>query len=246
MPEAKTPNFADTTAKNLIQAKQRFISNVLTEKPKQIYRLDDFGTIRKQLYDNVENAVKTRFPLYNDRYTLSLEDVSYDDPEDYTLAEQKKALLEGRSLTRRLRGKWSLKDTGTGKTVSETGRMTLMRVPYMTGRGTFIRNGHEYSFTNIMRLEPGVYTKQKDGEITAQFNIRKGSGAGFNMRFIPQTGLFQISRGTSNCPAYTVLHDIGVTDEEMEKSWGKELFDKNKAAGIGEKARNAADKIYNL
>jgi len=236
----------DTQAKNLLQAKQRFISNVLTEKPDKLYRLDDFDTIRQQLFDNVENAVKTRFPLYNDRFTLTLEDVKYDDPADYSLSEQKKALLEGKSLTRRLRGRWVLKDSATDKPVSSTGRMTLMHVPYMTGRGTFIRNGHEYSFTNIMRLEPGVYTKQKDDEMVAQFNIRKGSGSGFNMRFIPKTGLFQVSRGTTNCPAYTVLKDMGVSDEDMEKSWGKELFEKNKAAGVGDKARNAANKIYNL
>lgn len=242
---AATTQEVNTLSKNLLKAKQRFIANVLTQKPDKIYRLDDFSTIRDQLFDNVAEAVKTRFPLYNDRYTLAIEDVEYDGNGRYTLADQKKALTEGRSLTRKLRGKWVLKDSATDKVVSTTGKVTLMKVPYMTERGTFIRNGHEYSFTNIMRLEPGVYTKQKEDEITAQFNIQKGSGAGFNMRFIPKTGLFQVSRGTTNCPAYTVLKDMGVTDEQMEKSWGKELFEKNKIAGEGAKARNAADSIYN-
>lgn len=44
--------------------------------------------------------------------------------------------------------------------------------------------------------------------------------------------------------AYTVFHDMGITDEAMREAWGDELFQKNKAAGSGEKARNAADAIY--
>lgn len=231
---------------NMLKAQQRFIADVLTDKPVSIYSMDDYGTIRKALFDNVKNAVQKRFPLYNDRYTMSLEDVDYDDPEDIDLDSQKQAILEGKSCSRRLRGSWVLRDAVTDKVVSKTKRMTLMRVPYMTDRGTFIRNGHEYAFTNIMRMEPGVYTKQRDDEISAQFNIKKGTGAGFNMRLIPKTGIFQVSRGSVNCPAYTVFQDMGISDDQMLQAWGKELFDKNKAAGSGEKARQAADRIYNM
>lgn len=239
------PNTCPTLS-TAIQAKQRFISNVLTEKPTSIYRLDDFKEIRKQLFNNVANAITERYPLYNDRYTLSLEDIGYTDPEYYTIKQQKKALLEGKSLTRRLRGTWVLRDTQSGDEVSRSQRMTLMKVPYMTDRGTFIRNGHEYSFTNIMRLEPGVYTKQRENEITAQFNVKKGTGAGFNMKLQPDTGIMQVSRGTANAPAYTVFKDMGISDDAMRSSWGDELFQKNKLAGEGEKARLAADKIYNM
>lgn len=233
-------------ASNMIRAQQKFIADVLTEKPTSMYRMDDYPTIRHNLFENVKNAVSKRFPLYNERYTLALEDVDYDDPEDLDIPAQKQAILEGRSCVRRLRGSWVLRDAVTDKVVDKSKRMTLMKVPYMTDRGTFIRNGHEYAFTNIMRMEPGVYTKQKDDEISAQFNIKKGTGPGFNMRLIPSTGIFQISRGTTNCPAYTVLHDLGVTDEQMQKAWGEELFKKNKEAGSGEKARIAANKIYNM
>lgn len=230
----------------MIRAQQRFIADVLTEKPVSVYKLSDYGSIRRALFDNVKSAVTKRFPLYNDRVSLSVEDVEYDDPEDIGVQDQKKAILEGRSCVRRLKGTWVLRDTATDKEIGRTGRMTLMRVPYMTDRGTFIRNGHEYAFTNIMRMEPGVYTKKKNGEITAQFNIKKGTGSGFSMRLIPNTGIFQIRRGTANCPAYTVLHDMGITDDQLKEAWGKELFETNKQAGTGDKARQAADRIYNL
>jgi len=233
--------------KNQMRAQQKFISNTLAKgKDVKIFRMDDYPTIRKVLFDNVQKAIKQRFPLYNDRYTLAVEDVGYDDPEDVSIQDQKKAILEGTSCSRRLRGTWVLRDAKTDKEVSRTRRMTLMQVPYITDRGTFIRNGHEYAFSNIMRMEPGVYTKQRSDEVSAQFNIRKGTGAGFHMMLQPNTGIFRIKRETSTAPAYTVFRDMGVTDEQMKEAWGQELFDKNKAAGSDEKARIAANKLYNM
>lgn len=235
------------TLNNLVRAQQKFIANTLAQgKDVKVFRMDDYPTIRKVLFDNVKNAISQRFPLYNDRYTLTIEDVDYDDPEEVGLDKQKQAILDGTSIARRLRGSWVLRDAKTDKEVSRTKRMTLMNVPYITDRGTFIRNGHEYAFSNIMRMEPGVYTKQRDDEISAQFNIKKGTGAGFNMFLQPNTGIFKIKRNTTSVPAYTVFHDMGITDEQMKEAWGQELFDKNKAAGSDEKASIAANKIYNM
>lgn len=238
-------NDSASSLANMERARQQFIADVLTPKPKHIYRLDDYKTIRGDLFGNVKDAVSRRFPLYNDKYSLSIEDADYDDPDDFDVDEQKRALLSGKSMTRRLRGRWVLRDAN-GKVVSQTRRMTLMHVPFMTDRGTFIRNGSEYAFTNIMRLEPGVYTKRKNDEISAQFNIKQGTGPGFNMSLNPTTGIFQIKRGTANAPAYTVFHDLGVTDEQMQKAWGDELFQKNRQAGISDKAKAAASRIYNM
>lgn len=231
---------------NSTRAVQQFIADVLTQKPDRVYRLDDYDAIRQIIFDNVKSAVERRFPLRNDRYTLSLEDVDYDDPEDIDVNEQKRLLLNNKSSTRRLRGSWVLRDAETDKVLSKSRRMTLMHVPRMSSRGTFIRNGREYNLTNIMRLEPGVYCKQKPDEVSAQFNIKQGTGQGFNMALNPKTGLFTIRRGTTNAPAYTVLHDMGVTDEQMRDAWGKDIFETNRAAGISDKGRASADKIYNM
>ena len=66
------------------------------------------------------------------------------------------------------------------------------------------------------------------------------------MSLNPTTGVFQVKRGTANAPAYTVFHDLGVTDDQMRKAWGDELFEKNKQAGSGDKAVAAAQRIYNM
>ena len=241
--EANRPDPAGALS-NQVRAVQQFISDTLTERPDRLYPLDDFGAIRQQLFDNVKTAVQRRFPMRNDRYTLAVEDVDYDDPEDIGADEQKRLLLEGGSSVRRLRGRWVLRRASDDSVVSRSKRMTLMRVPRMTDRGTFIKGGREFAMTNIMRLVPGVYCKGKDDEVTAQFNIRQGTGSGFSMVLTPSTGIFQFRRGTTNAPAYTVLHDFGVSDETMKKAWGDELFETNRTAGTGERARQAAAKLY--
>ena len=241
--EANRPDPAAALS-NQVRAVQQFISDTLTERPDRLYPLDDFGAIRQQLFDNVKTAVQRRFPMRNDRYTLAVEDVDYDDPEDIGADEQKRLLLEGGSSVRRLRGRWVLRRASDDSVVSRSKRMTLMRVPRMTDRGTFIKGGREFAMTNIMRLVPGVYCKGKDDEVTAQFNIRQGTGSGFSMVLTPSTGIFQFRRGTTNAPAYTVLHDFGVSDETMKQAWGDELFETNRTAGTGERARQAAAKLY--
>lgn len=231
---------------NIQRQKMQFIADVLDQDDVQLYRADDYKTMRGLIFDKVKKAVQRRFPIYNDKYVLSVEDLDYSDPAQVSYKDQKQAIMEGKNVGRRLRGRYVLRDAATDKVVSKTAPQTLLTVPYMTDRGTFINSGHQYTFNNIMRLEPGVYAKQNSSDqISAQFNVKKGTGAGFNMRFVPSRGIFQINRGTANAPAYTVMKDLGVTDQQMEQAWGKELFNTNKQYGTGQKARIAADKIYN-
>lgn len=234
------------TFNNIQRQTQAFIADILDQEQPQLYKINDYRTMRRLIFDRVKKSVQKRFPLYNNKYVLSVENVQYKDPEQYSYKQEKEAILNGRSLGRRLTGSYVLTDAATGKEISRTNNQTLLNVPYMTDRGTFINSGHEYTFNNIMRLQPGAYAKKNnDDELTTQFNVKKGTGAGFNMRFVPSKGLFQINRGTANAPAYTVMKDLGVTDEQMKASWGDELFKLNKEYGSTEKARIAAKKIYN-
>ena len=236
---------AQANFNNLARQQQKFIADVLNEKQPVIYDLTDYAKQRTVLFDNVKEAVKNRFPLCNERYTLSVENVDYSDPEDEDLEVQKNALLQGKSFERRLRGSWVLRDAATNKVISKTAPMTIMKVPRITSRGTFIRNGKEVNLNNIMRLEPGVYCRKAPDSINAQFNIKQGTGRGFNMKLNPATGIFTFNKGTQNIPAYTVLHDMGVTDQQLEEAWGKDLFIKNRNEGISNRAISKRDSFYN-
>lgn len=231
---------------NIQRQAQAFIADILDQQQPTIYSATDYKTMRQLIFDKVKSSVQKRFPLYNNKYVLSVEDLDYADPDTYSYKEEKEAILNGKSVGRRLRGSYVLKDAATNKIISKTPVQTLLTVPYMTDRGTFINSGHQYTFNNIMRLEPGAYAKKNnDDQITTQFNVKKGTGAGFNMRFTPSKGLFYINRSTANAPAYTVMKDLGVTDEQMKAAWGEELFKKNKEFGSTQKARIAAKRIYN-
>ena len=226
--------------------RQTYISTVLTDKPDGIWDPLDFSTVRKKLYDNTVSALKKRFPLYNDRYELGLENLEYIDPEEFSLKDQKKAIMEGRSLGRRIRGVWTLKDISTGKVVEKTKPLTILKVPYITERGTFIRNGSEYTFSNILRLQPGVYARKKDqDEIVTQFNPKQGTGTRIDMVFQPSTGIFKFRKGTLNTNAYTVLKDYGITDDQMKEAWGPELWKINVDSSADQRARASADRFYN-
>lgn len=242
MPEAQIQGILN----NVQRQAQQFIADILDQEKPTLYRADDYKTMRGLIFEKVKKSVEKRFPLYNNKYVLAVEDVDYADPDTFSYKDEKEAILNGKSVGRRLRGRYVLKDAAADKVISRTPLQTLLKVPYMTDRGTFIDQGHEYTFNNLLRLEPGAYSKRNnDDELTTQFNVKKGTGAGFNMKFTPSKGLFQINRGTANVPAYTVMKDLGVTDEQMKASWGDELFKLNKDYGSTEKARIAANKIYN-
>jgi DNA-directed RNA polymerase beta subunit len=228
-----------------IQATQRFISRTLTEKPDRIYRIDDYTAISNELYNNVKDAVTNRFPLSNDKYSLGVENVDYDDPDEQPVSKWKEAILAGKSMDRRLRGEWVLRDV-EGNEVARTGRKTIMRVPMMNREnGSFVRNGSQYVFRNIMRLEPGVYCSSKPDGPTALFNVQAGSGTRFHMDMNPKTGVFTVRRGTGvGAPAYGILKEMGVTDEQMKQAWGEDLYKANFDAGQGGKARAAMEALY--
>lgn len=232
--------------KGITGATQKFIADTLTKGPDKVYRLDDYDTIRTLLFDNTKRAVQERFPLVNDRYTLAVEDVDYDDPDYVDLSVQRQKILENGTDSRRLRGSWVLRDTATGNEVARTKRMTLMKVPRMTDRGTFIRNGKEYTLGSILRLEPGVYCRKTTDSMEARFNIKQGTGHGFTMEMQPSTGVFRLKggKGGTGAPAYTVLKDMGVTDDQMKAAWGPQIFEANRKAGLSGLARSAADNLY--
>ncbi|MFN9112784.1 MAG: hypothetical protein ACK5XN_22190, partial [Bacteroidota bacterium] len=190
----------------------------------EMRRFDDYSTIRRNIMDGVRKAVAARFPLANARYTVEAADVDYTGAPEYTLKDQQKALMQGQSLYMPLRGHLVMKDNATGAVIDKTDKpVTLARVPYLTPRGTFISNGSEYVVTNQSRLLPGPFVRRrKSGEYEAHFNTVPGKGRGFRMALMPDTGKFVVEIGQSVAPAYPMFRALGVTDDELEKTWGKD------------------------
>jgi DNA-directed RNA polymerase beta subunit len=190
--------------------------------------LNDYRTLRGSIFGGVQKAFQTAFPISYGGTRMEVDNVRYDDEKDYTLAEQKKAILEDKYLTRKLKGTVRLYDEESGEMLDERD-MPLMRVPWLTERNTFIHNGSEYATIMQSRLLPGVYTRrQNNGHLETQFNARPGAGKGFRIGFEPDTAQYRLRIAQANLHMYSLLKDLGIPDEELRGRWGDEVFEANK------------------
>ena len=195
---------------------------------------------RKNIYDSVLSAARSAPPVSNKQFTLQLSDVDYDGPDDYSIADQKAAILEGRTLGRKLRGTWSLIDNVTGQLVDKK-TSTLARVPHLTQRGTFIHNGNEYAINSQLRLRPGIYTRLKEnGEVEAHANIMPGKGASHRYYLDPAKGQFYAKISQAKIPVLPVLRALGAKDSDIKEAWGHELF----SANVKDDDTQAINKLY--
>lgn len=198
----------------------------------------DAPATRTAIMDNVLEAVRNRFPIEDDDVRLELRDVKYEGPTSYTLEQQKNALLNNRRLGCGISGTWRLTDKKTGQVLDER-RDGVLRVPYYTDRGTIINNGSEYTVISQARLSPGVYVRRKqNGELESQFNVE--NGLGFRIGLNRETGVLDMSIGQGHVPLYPVLRAIGVSDDDIRKSWG----DKVASVNVGKMDPRALDKVY--
>lgn len=201
---------------------------------------DDFKTLRTRIYDRAKDAIVKSFPQVYGGVRLELDNVGYHDPEEYSLAEEKKALASDQFLGRRLRGTLRLFDHNTNELLDEK-NTTLMKVPYLSQRGTFIHGGNDYANLTQARLIPGVYTRRKkNGTVENQANVRPGSGSSFRTELDPESGQFKLHVGGSSLHMYSLLKDLGVGDDSLSKLWGEDVLHMNS----GKYDRRTTDKAY--
>lgn len=195
----------------------------------QLYDWEDHEGTRKEIFNTVKNTMAKQFASKeHNGVRLQITDIDYEDPEYRSISEQKKCLHEDGYLVRRLRGTATLTDTKTGEVLDQK-KMTLMKVPIWTNRGTFIRDGNEWGTINQTRLIPGAYSRwQNNGDLETQFNVRAGTGGSMRVMFNPEKATYKFKTAGQEFHMYSLLHDIGVSDDEMIKSWGEDIFTKNK------------------
>lgn len=208
---------------NVVSGAVKEASNDMFDVPDDLRAFDDTKKTRQFIYDGLLDSVKKRFPVENDEYRIELSNVRYTSPQNYTIAQQKDALLKNRKLQTKMSGTWKLVHKPTKQVLDERDDV-IMNVPYYTDRGTIISNGNEYTVVNQSRLRPGVYARRKtSGEYEAQFNVRPGTGPGFRIEMNPENGVFSMSVGQGHIPLYPVLKGIGVDDKTIAKYWGNDI-----------------------
>lgn len=187
----------------------------------------DTAKTRQRIYEDVLAAAQGIEPMTNDRHTLRLGNVRYIDPEHHRYKDQKDAILQGRTMARRLRGTWELLDNTTGGVLDKRDQV-IAHVPHLTQRGTFIHNGSEYTLNHQQRLRSGVFTRIKaNGEIEAHANIMPGKGRSHRYMLDPARGTFNVHVGQASLPLLPLLRTMGATDDQLREAWGAELLAAN-------------------
>lgn len=190
---------------------------------------EDVSTLRQDILDGVREEMAASFPKSYGGVRLEVKDVDYEGPDKWGYADQDKALMEDKFLARKLRGTLRLVDEKTGELIDER-RQSLMRVPWMTERGTFVHGGNEYVTAMQGRLVPGPYTrKTNNGQLETHFNPKPGSGRSFRVLFDPESAQYRLGVKTSQLHLYSLLKDIGVPDDALKTQWGSEVFQNNSA-----------------
>jgi len=196
--------------------------------PNDLLNYSDYKSVRNNIFDRVHQSVTNAFPIQNDRHTLALTDIKYTGPDRYSLKEQKKYINEDRTMGRKLTGRWQLTDNATGNVLSTSRSKTLMNVPYLTDRGTFIRNGVEYTISKQLRLSPGVYTRHTDdGLIESHFNVKPRTGRQFRIFMDPKSSVFYMRYAGRKVALFPILHAMGYETDQLKQMWGDEIFKKN-------------------
>ena len=192
--------------------------------------IGDHVALRQAIYDSSLASVQRWKPMEYAGMRLELVDPHYDGKDNYSVKEQKQAILERRSLGRRLRGTWRLTDIASGNVVDQK-KTTLANIPFLTQRGTFIDNGNEYAHINQSRLRPGIYSRVKEnGELETFVSVKPGQGVSHRYFLDPEKGVFFANIGAAKIPLVPLLHTMGISDKDMKDAWGPDIAARNIAA----------------
>jgi DNA-directed RNA polymerase subunit beta' len=191
---------------------------------------DTFDHLRARVLAGIQDQLGA--PIVGKKQSLHLEKLEVTDrlqPDD--LRAQHKAKVENGTWSVPVHATVSLKNNDTGEVIDRR-RIRIAEIPKTTSRHSYIIDGQEYQVDNQWLLRPGVYTRRRaNGEIESQFN----GGKQFDLVLDPASKVLRMEYGSSRgqLPVYPMLKTLGVSDEELEKVWGKEVLEANR------KARNA-------
>ena len=107
--------------------------------------------------------------------------------------------------------------------------MTIMNVPWLSSRGTFIHRGNHYTSAAQMRLVPGPFSRVMDnGNVEVHANMRPGTGTSWRLMLEPESGQLRLRVGPSTgLHLYSLWKDLGVSDDEMKALWGEGTWKSN-------------------
>ena len=189
----------------------------------------------------------SQFPVEGKNFRLEISNVRAER-KNYTHEDEKRAILESKSLNYPIKGDLKLVDKITGKVLDESKDFSLMDGFHMTAKHTLLYKGNNYTAANQLQLRPGVYTRIDNvGGLETHFNT--GSGRSFKLELDPQTGLFTITPDStsSKTPIAPLLSKVfGIGPKEVSSYVPPEVWQDNIAAVAGKEDRYIAALYHKL
>ncbi len=205
-----------------------------------LYDPTDFASTRRSIFDTAKTTLGNALSVTKGAYKISVENLAYDKEDDFSIIDERKALLNGNMLGRRLRGNVVLSKDDVP---IETKTVTLMNVPYLTDRGTFIHGGNDYGRVSQFRLQPGAYSRVKaSGDLEVQINPRTGSGRSMKLEFNPESANYYLHAGGRKIHAYSLFKALGKSDSDLVSQWGDDVTKAN-ASNADSRALSSAYEI---
>jgi DNA-directed RNA polymerase beta subunit/DNA-directed RNA polymerase beta' subunit len=186
-----------------------------------------WGSIQGRL----QEALKDNFPIEGRKNTLVLHNVRIDDrsADIHDLKSQEEAKIHGKTWGAPVYAEIGLVDNATGKELDRQ-KVKLMTLPKPTTRYSFIVDGNEWQVDNLWRLRSGVYAhKKQNEEFQAEFNLASpfARSPRLYIPFNPEKKSFKLKFESTHLPLYSILKVLGVSDDEMKKTWPDAVYKAN-------------------
>ena len=187
-----------------------------------------------QIKDAFASSITGMFPISGRKNTLELVNLSYDDSKtkDADIKSQQLAKEQEKTWGVPVFAEFVLKDKETGAVINKS-KQKIAVLPKMTQRFTYIIGGGEYNSAYQQRIKSGIYSKiNEKGEHLTEINLNGRNNAfvkeaRLKIPFDLETKKFKFNYATNNIPLYSFLKCVGVSDEEMKKEWGEDVWKAN-------------------
>ena len=190
-------------------------------------------------------GLSSQFPVEGKVYRLEASNFRAEK-KPITHEDEKKAILESRSLTYPIKADLKLINKATGETVDEVNGFSLMDSFHLTNKHTLMYKGNNYAIANLLKLRPGVYTRYKEnGELESHFNT--GKGQTFFLHLDVKSNIFYIQINSANIPLAPLLNKVfGVAPNTVADFIPAEVWIVNLKATAGKEDRYITDMYRRL
>lgn len=215
--------------------------------PKKAHELIPIFSSPHEIGEKTDQAmidgIMSTFPIEDGNYRIEVKD-AYVDKKYFDHADEKDAILKGKSLTYPVKGTVMMYDKKTGELVDTVKNFNLADTYALTGKHTTIYRGNNYSTSNLIVLKPGVYTRSRDnGELESGFNT--GTGANFSVVLDPQTYVFNIRAGsakTAGVALFPIMEKVfGIGADAFRPFLDPEILKANIEAARGQETKSVSN-----